>query len=428
MKSLIKYFLLLSLLTLFSCENEPVGKDLSAEIISKDSSLFHLLKNVTTEGSNPLDEIVCIDFIYPFYLNIYNANLDIIGTKFLSSDVQFSDFLSTLPDTQSLSISYPISTTLADGTVFSVNNNEELKLAIDSCSKEDIIIYCNSLFGGCDCNASICVWKIPYTIDNDNKYATGVFESNGNGTLNFSFNGENYPGTWVFLFVNDKLHLNINLSRTSQVAQDLNIDRAIEIINGDIIITNNPKNIVLRKTCQSTINYQIGEEGPAGGIVFYDKGDYSLGWRYIEVANTDLDFFEWGCFGSFINNTNSTQIGKGFFNSVSISNYHDNLINYYNNPSVCNSLNNGTVVAKEGLLFEQNNNSDWFLPSLEELDLMYQNLYLNNLGNLSSSNYWSSTQIDEDNAMTIDFATGNNVPKTKIPAQNNIKARAIRYF
>lgn len=428
MKSLIKYFQLLSLLTLLSCQNEPVGKGLSAEIINKDSSLFKLLKNVTTEGSNPLDEIVCIDFIYPFNLNIYNSNLDIIGTKFLSSDVQFSDFLSTLPDDQSLSISYPISTTLADGTIFSINNNEELKLAIDSCSREDILNYCNGLFGGCNCPETICVWKIPYTTDGDNKYASGIFESNGNGTLNFNFNGETYTGTWIFLFVNDKLHININLSGTSHVALDWNIDREIELIDGDIIIINNPKNIVLRKTCQSIIEYEIGEVGPAGGIVFYDKGDYSLGWRYIEAANTDLDFFEWGCFGSFINNTNSTQIGYGFFNSVSISNYHDNLINYYNNPSVCNSLNNGTVVAKEGLLFEQNNNSDWFLPSLEELDLMYQNLYLNNLGNFSSSNYWSSTQIDGENAMTIDFTNGNNVLKTKIPAQNNIKARAIRYF
>ncbi|GHU33390.1 hypothetical protein FACS1894172_11810 [Spirochaetia bacterium] len=30
--------------------------------------------------------------------------------------------------------------------------------------------------------------------------------------------------------------------------------------------------------------YVIGDTGPAGGLIFYDKGDYSDGWRYLEVA------------------------------------------------------------------------------------------------------------------------------------------------
>ncbi|MDR1286948.1 MAG: hypothetical protein LBK08_04995, partial [Treponema sp.] len=34
--------------------------------------------------------------------------------------------------------------------------------------------------------------------------------------------------------------------------------------------------------------YSLGEVGP-GGLVFYDKGSYSNGWRYLEVSFTDLD-------------------------------------------------------------------------------------------------------------------------------------------
>ena len=35
-------------------------------------------------------------------------------------------------------------------------------------------------------------------------------------------------------------------------------------------------------------DYKVGDEGPAGGIIFYDKGEYSDGWRYLEAAPADV--------------------------------------------------------------------------------------------------------------------------------------------
>ena len=40
--------------------------------------------------------------------------------------------------------------------------------------------------------------------------------------------------------------------------------------------------IVFGVSCKKT--HTVGEAGPAGGIVFYDKGEYSDGWRYLEAA------------------------------------------------------------------------------------------------------------------------------------------------
>jgi hypothetical protein len=424
----IKKIILLIVLSFFSCQNEPVGEYIQSktEIINKDSELYTLLKKVTTKGKNANENIVCIDFIYPFKLILYDENLAPIGSKVLSSDIQFSEFLGSLPIDQYISISYPISTKMDDNTVFEVNNNQELKIAIDSCSKEDIIAYCNSLFGGCNCEEEICIWKIPYTLNNDNKYASGYFESNEDNTLFFVYNGVKLEGTWIFLFVDNILHLNINLEGATPIAKDWNIDRKIELSEDGIIIKNEKEDIILKRSCQTSKEYAIGDISPSGGIVFYDKGTYTNGWRYMEAAPNDAKISEWGCLASFIENTSSPEIGEGLLNSVSITNYHDKLKNYYTNPSVCNPANNGSVASRESLLYSINNTNDWFLPSKNELELLYTNLKTKNIGSFINSNYWSSTQVDENKAVSIDFTDGSVIFQSKI--SNNCQIRSIRYF
>ena len=396
----------------------------TAEIIKQDSDLFTLIAKVTTPAENILDEIVCIDFLYPVSLQVYDEGLNVIGIKILANDTEFSTFLGALPENQSLSISYPISTALADGSIFSVNNNSELKLAIDSCSQYDIIYYLNSWFGP----TTQCVWKVPYAVGTDNTYVGGVFETNQDGTLKFTFKGLSYNGTWNFFFLNGELHMNINLEGNSAVAVNWNIDCKF-IYSGDgFRLINSPKDYVLKQSCESDLEYAIGETGPAGGIVFYDKGFYSLGWRYIEVAAEDLGFFEWGCLNSDIANAAETEIGSGILNTAAIANFHDQLENYYLNPAVCNVLNNGTVAAQKAIAKNYGNYDDWYLPSVGELQLIYQNVHLANLGNFAGTAYWTSTQASATDAQTVNFSSGETLALPKISAENIINTRVIRYF
>jgi len=52
------------------------------------------------------------------------------------------------------------------------------------------------------------------------------------------------------------------------------------------------------------------------------------------------------------------------------------------------------------------NKKDWFLPSSDELYLMYINLKLNNIGNFSTGKYWSSTEASATQAYVRNFNTG----------------------
>ncbi len=428
-------FLLLFLILNNGCND--LDDNLKTEIIQKsnestfkkDSELIKLIDRVVSKTHNSSTEIVCLDFIYPFTLLIYDTNLDIIGNRILIGDSDFSEFLGGLNPDQAISISYPIRTTLSDGTIFSVNNNIELKVALESCTNEDIIEYYSNLFGGNGQNK--CVWKVPYKENFNNKYSSGVFEAKNDGTIKFSFDNLIYNGTWSFLFVNNEFQMNINLEGTSNVAQDWNISRKIIYGNNPtgetITIEDSLNNIILEQACEKTLIYQLGAIGPAGGLVFYDKGFYSFGWRYLEAAPIDLGFFEWGCKGSFIQNTKA-DIGNGLLNSAKITNYHDGLLTYYSNPSICNSLNNGTVVARNVFFYTNQDFQDWYLPSEKELNLMYLNLKIQNLGNFTNNTYWSSTEIDVNFAKTINFNSGNIISTSKIPVINIIKARPIRSF
>ncbi|MBF4466707.1 hypothetical protein [Flavobacterium sp. LC2016-12] len=399
------------------------------KVIQKDSELYKTLQKTTSDEAVQEGEVPpCVEFIYPLNLRLYDSNLNSIGIKNIISDANFSAVLENLSDGQSLSISYPITTTLADNTTYSVNNNEELNIALKNCTREDIIKYCNDLFAPPAENPKKYFWKVKYSETGDNTYFSGKFSINPGGSMLFYYDNKQYSGTWFFLFVDDKLHLNIKLDGDSAIAKYWSVDREIEM-NGVIIsIKALPKNINLEIIFESTATYKIGDTGPAKGIVFYDKGEYSFGWRYMEVATKDLKDSEWGCSKSSIITARNTELGHGYFNTAQIVNHHDNMVNYYLNPSICNNGNNGTVQAKDAVKYSQYFYTDWFLPSTDELELIYKNLYLKNIGGFSNLNYWSSTESDEKTVLTIDFKTGEKIATPKIPQKSTTQARVIRYF
>jgi hypothetical protein len=78
--------------------------------------------------------------------------------------------------------------------------------------------------------------------------------------------------------------------------------------------------------------------------------------------------------------------------------------------------------------YRQGGYNDWFLPSKDELNLMYQNLKQKGLGGFSSAEYWSSSQLGADwqnIASCQRFSDGYQLNRTKT---DTLSVRAIRAF
>jgi hypothetical protein len=117
--------------------------------------------------------------------------------------------------------------------------------------------------------------------------------------------------------------------------------------------------------------YKIGDTGPAGGIVFYDNGTTSDGWRYLEATPVSaiLEATNWVPYDSefadrLIGGT-STAIGSGKRNTEII------LEKLYEWGAPTADQDGREVAAKLCADLEYGGKSDWFLPSKDELNQMY---------------------------------------------------------
>jgi hypothetical protein len=169
--------------------------------------------------------------------------------------------------------------------------------------------------------------------------------------------------------------------------------------------------------------YKIGETGLAGGIVFYDKGNYSDGWRYLEAAPASTEFsnISWGRQNTFVRNT-IRELGAGKRNTQIITEQYNIKGMYDLPPQLCANLNIGGY-------------NDWFLPSREELNLIYRNLKIKDIGGFNTNAYWSSTidgAVDGGGYVWYQFFNNGeqynnwNPPQSGARYSNNV--RAIRAF
>ncbi len=169
-----------------------------------------------------------------------------------------------------------------------------------------------------------------------------------------------------------------------------------------------------------TAEYTIGDDGPAGGVIFFDDeddgSDNYIGVRFLEAAPEDYEVkVEWGGRGTDVQGDNSgfypelPGLMQGKLNtSYTVSALGDNGSVPYA-AQVCDGYTLGGY--------------EWYLPAKDTLDLMYHRR--NTIGGFAEWYYWSSTEEDAEAAWFQDFHDGRQSTNWKNAAQY---VRPVRRF
>lgn len=185
-------------------------------------------------------------------------------------------------------------------------------------------------------------------------------------------------------------------------------------------------------------DYPIGAPGPGGGLVFFDAGKHQSWGRYLEVAPVECEGVRlaWKpntavISALYVNDVRgftaaqkrilAKAVGSGKTNTELIVNKYRTRLMY------------AALFAKNLVCGEVD---DWFLPSKDELDLVFNNLKAldSPLGGFDKGYYWTSSEYDNQNTWTEYFTDGQQFDRiktlsgNKFGGQRPFRVRAIRAF
>ena len=187
-------------------------------------------------------------------------------------------------------------------------------------------------------------------------------------------------------------------------------------------------------------SYTVGGTGPAGGKIIYDVDadnesatndgltSDECGWKYLEAATSNCtatasSTFLFGYYkpsspgtARQVVTSENSSIGKGKTNT-------DALVNAMQSSAYDNSSNpTDKYAAKICADYEYGGYADWFLPSKDELHVMYG--YKGDLG-MGGSYFWSSSEKSASHAYYEDFNSGSQNDTYR---DANYYVRALRSF
>jgi len=155
--------------------------------------------------------------------------------------------------------------------------------------------------------------------------------------------------------------------------------------------------------------YKVGTTGPGGGQIFYNAGSVQSWGQYLEVAPASTTLLSVGWCNSAYTSTligTSSAIGTGLANTNAIL-------------AIDSASGTPAYYCKN---YSNNGKTDWFMPSIEELNALY-NAKLAHTLNINTNFYWSSTEIDASN---VYYGSGPYYNASTLSISKNITGSGIR--
>jgi hypothetical protein len=193
------------------------------------------------------------------------------------------------------------------------------------------------------------------------------------------------------------------LSKNARNWNDTNLPENMPVSYRVYAYAGNNKSLTRNITANT--NIVIGDYY-VGGIVFYLDGS---GGGLVCAESDQSTNAEWGCYGTTIGGT-GTGIGTGAANTAAI-------------VAGCSESGIAARICNDLVL---NGYNDWFLPSKDELNLMYQNLKLAGIGGFADNFYWSSSEDNSNSAWCQNFIDG--IQYYNYKSNPNGRVRAVRAF
>lgn len=186
-----------------------IFEDYTTQSVSSDAELASLAANCP-EDNELDDDIECIDFVYPITASVFNQNNEVINTIIINNDNDMYDFVDDLEDFTAVTINFPITVILSDGSQVVINSIQELQreieMADDTCDEDDDFDFDDDDCDDCTTSAlenlfnACAVWEVDdlerNDADLDAQYANYTFTFNADGTLTATENDTVQNGTW----------------------------------------------------------------------------------------------------------------------------------------------------------------------------------------------------------------------------------------